>query len=266
MRRLFVLFLLLTACAQTSPTASTSDDDQSRREALEQMRREACTGAGGTWRETSYGGSCELGEEEEAVYEEPTPADEVAVEETDTGAEPRRFSGTGKKLTKKFSIEGGFVTFQMSHQGSSNFAVTLLTAAGEYTELLANVIGDYQGKRAFGVGLDDYRMQVEADGPWKIEVQQPLHTSGDLLPTTFSGKADGVAGPFEATSGLVELKMTHKGSANFAVVVYSAFGDYIDLAANEIGNFQGSYGVSVEPGVYVLDVQADGNWKIALSE
>lgn len=266
MRRLLVLFLLLMACAQTSPTASTSDDDQRRRDALERMKREACIEAGGTWTERSYGGSCDTGDEEEPVYEEPSGPDEVVVEETQTGGETQGFSGSGKKLTKKFSIEGGLVTFRMSHQGSSNFAVTLLTAGGEYVELLANVIGDYKGKRAFGLDLDDYRMQVEADGSWKIEVQQPLHASGELLPTTFSGKADGVSGPFEATSGLVELKMTHSGSANFAVVVYSAFGDYIDLAANEIGNFKGSYGVSVDPGVYVLDVQADGNWKIGLSE
>jgi hypothetical protein len=265
-RRLLVLSVLLTACAQTSPTASTSDDDQRRQEALEQMRREACTGAGGTWTETSYGGSCDLGEEDEPVYEEPSGTDEVATEETDTGAQPRKFSGTGKKLTKKFSIEGGLVTFKMSHQGSSNFAVTLLTAGGEYTELLANVIGNYKGERAFALPLDDYRMQVEADGSWGIDVRQPLHASGEFLPATFSGKGDGVAGPFEATTGLVELRMSHKGASNFAVVVYSSFGDYVDLAANEIGNFQGSYGVSVDPGVYVLDVQADGNWKIALSE
>jgi hypothetical protein len=265
-RRFLVLFLLLTACAQTSPRTSTPANDQRRREALERMRREACIQARGTWKETSYGASCDVGGEEEPVYEEPSGTDDVAVDETATSAEPSKFSGIGKKLTKKFSIEGGLVTFQMSHQGSSNFAVTLLTAGGEYAELLANVIGDYMGERAFELGLDDYRMQVEADGSWKIDVQQPLHGSGELLPTTFSGQADGVAGPFEAMSGLVELKMNHKGSANFAVVVYSSFGEYIDLAANEIGNFKGSYGVSVEPGVYVMDVQADGKWKIALSE
>jgi hypothetical protein len=81
---------------------------------------------------------------------------------------------TGKTATDLFHLGQGLKRFDMTHQGSRNFTVWLLDKNGGQVNggLLANEIGSYEGSRAIQVPKDDiYLLQVEADGPWSVEVE-----------------------------------------------------------------------------------------------
>lgn len=63
----------------------------------------------------------------------------------------------------------------MTHQGSGNFSVTLLNKDGArgagMDSLLANEIGAFDESKAVRIPKDDiYLLQVDADGPWTIQV------------------------------------------------------------------------------------------------
>jgi hypothetical protein len=63
----------------------------------------------------------------------------------------------------------------------------------------------------------------------------------------------------------VRFQMHHDGSSNFIIWLLDADGNRKDLLVNEIGTFDGSKGVSLAPGVYVMQIDADGNWTVGVS-
>ncbi len=67
------------------------------------------------------------------------------------GAVPQKLQGTGQKASPPVSLDAGLTTFKMTHNGSSNFAVTILDKDAKTIDLLANVIGHYNGNTAIRV-------------------------------------------------------------------------------------------------------------------
>lgn len=61
----------------------------------------------------------------------------------------------------------------MKHNGKRNFAVVLLNADGSPADLLANVIGPFDGSKATGLTrAGAYLFNIEADGDWTLDVKQ----------------------------------------------------------------------------------------------
>lgn len=190
------------------------------------------------------------------------------------------YSGTGDKVTDKFTLQAGVTIFYMKHSGSSNFAVKLYNDTGEYVELLANEIGIYDGATMIGVKSDNivgaqpgkHYLDIDADGAWNITIGQPRVASGSALPQTMSGSGPSVSIPLQLAAGTVIFNMTHDGSSNFAVILWSDDGEYEDLIANEIGAYSGETSVTVgtgllqvSPGIAWLNIAADGNWTIKVT-
>ena len=61
-------------------------------------------------------------------------------------------------------------TFSMDYTGESNFAVILLDSQGNYTALLANEIGSYNGTTSEQLTTGKYFLDVDASGPWSIDI------------------------------------------------------------------------------------------------
>lgn len=76
------------------------------------------------------------------------------------------FSGTGDCVTGLTSHGGG--TWEISHNGDSNFAVIEYGLNEGYMDLLVNEIGDYNGTVKVESG-DDIFFKVSADGAWSIK-------------------------------------------------------------------------------------------------
>lgn len=180
--------------------------------------------------------------------------------------DPLYFEGSGDTATELFTTERQLLKVDLRHDGSSNFIVWLKNSAGEDEELFANEIGAYDAARYFSVSPGDYLLDIEADGQWNITLRQPRPQDPNPAPVVFSGVRDNATAFFETGQRLLEVEMSHAGDSNFIAVLYDADGNRIDNFANVIGEYQGSRYFNPDPGVYVLDIVADGAWTIDISE
>lgn len=90
---------------------------------------------------------------------------------------PVTLVGKGADVPAPFTLPSGSVKVTMTHDGSSNFAVTLYDAKGGYVDLLANEIGSYSGSKSvsvdgslLGTSSGIHYLEVEADGDWTIQI------------------------------------------------------------------------------------------------
>jgi len=99
-------------------------------------------------------------------------------------------SGTGDQVIElPADVTAGMV--HATHNGTGHFAITGLDENNEFSDLLVNTVGAYDGVTAFGVHSilpTGERLQVSADGDWTIEVQ-PLNSASEL---PGSGTGNGV--------------------------------------------------------------------------
>jgi hypothetical protein len=180
---------------------------------------------------------------------------------------PISLSGSGKEATEFFNLEKGLVKFTLTHNGDRNFAVWLMDSDGNREDLLVNEIGSFSGSHAIGIKkAEKYLLDITADGRWTVKIEQPRYTSAQGIPITFTGEGQKASDPCYLEKGLVRFKMTHDGDRNFAIWLLDSKGNREDLLVNEIGEFDGSKALGISSsGAYVLDITADGNWKIEMS-
>ncbi|ANF30696.1 hypothetical protein A0130_02515 [Leifsonia xyli] len=187
-----------------------------------------------------------------------TPPDPNAAYDKTFGTfAPVNQTGTGDSvIALPAGVKAGVVT--ASHQGSSNFVLTVLDASNQSTgDLLVNTIGNYAGVTAYGLnglGGTGVNLQVKADGAWNITIS-PISAAPELgLPGGATGdqvyKYNGAAGNWT---------FTNQGQSNFVVIQYG--GAMPNLAVNTIGAYSGK--VPMFAGPTVITVKSDGAWTVA---
>lgn len=108
----------------------------------------------------------------EILIEQPRPKNAKSL--------PITFKGKSYGVSSFFALNEGLTTFKMTHDGKSNFIITLLDNKGRLIDLLVNKIGAYSGKKVMGVKKDNfmgakpgiYILSVVADGNWSISIKQ----------------------------------------------------------------------------------------------
>jgi hypothetical protein len=206
---------------------------------------------------------------------EPTPTPEAAPKETSTPEAPQvttqSFEGFGEQASPPFELRKGLAIFTMTHSGSSGFFVNLLDEQGEeFLPLLTYQIGSFEGSTALGFDEDEagtYALDVTADGAWTVVVEQLEPTVAPSVPQTFTGVGPAASPFFHLEAGPTTFHMIHDGPSNFAIELWDSHGNYVDLLVNEIGPFDGSKVIQAPAaGVYILDIDADGNWGVAIEQ
>lgn len=175
------------------------------------------------------------------------------------------FEGSGADVSDEFELTGGMATIEFTHSGESNFIATMVAIEGEDwdDELLVNVIGSIEGRSVLAVSGGAYQLDVDADGDWSIDLEQPAVSEGDAEspPTEYSGEGPDYFGPV-ALDGVHEVTASHDGERNFILQAHGIDGDW-DLVVNEIGEFEGSSTLRSNELVY-FDVEADGSWSVSV--
>jgi hypothetical protein len=93
----------------------------------------------------------------------------------------------------------------------------------------------------------------------------PSSTVTPFTPIILSGKGQKATDLFYLPQGLVRFELTHDGESNFGVWLMDDQGHKKELLVNEIGTFVGSKAVRIDKsGQFLLDIGADGNWKITI--
>jgi hypothetical protein len=183
--------------------------------------------------------------------------------------DPVVFTGFGSNITPDFSVSDTLLFVEEQHDGTRSFAVWLKDAAsGENIELAANEIGAYNGALVIPVDSGTYYYEIEADGNWSVTTKLPGHWGQvpDSSAYNFADRGARISSKFHLVQGRANINMTHDGEHNFAVYIYDINLGTRDLLANEIGPYSGSGTIAARDGIYVLDVEADGNWQIQISQ
>lgn len=94
------------------------------------------------------------------------------LESSSPAPEITSFSGTGDTATELFSLPTGLKTFNLTHDGDSNFIVNLLSEDDFFAPSLANEIGEFDGSTAEYLEAVNYIINVQADGNWTINIDQ----------------------------------------------------------------------------------------------
>ena len=206
------------------------------------------------------------------------PENQTANSSTDAASEPQKsgemrrndngaisLSGKGRQATEKFRLEPGICLFDISHDGDSNLVIKLLDINGRVIDTVFNQVGAFNGERAINISTGgECLLDVEADGNWKANIRQPRSMeSRQMVPCTFEGNGFKTSPSIQLERGLAEFKMKHDGQQRFKVVLLDQNGRPVEYLANTIGAYDGSKPISIqEPGIYFLNVTADGNWTV----
>ncbi|WP_396667365.1 TM2 domain-containing protein [Microbacterium sp. R86528] len=200
---------------------------------------------------------------EEGVEEPAEPAEPEATgpadwaNETFGAFDTLNKSGAGDSLISlPAGSTGGIVI--ATHDGSSNFAISVLDANNDSTgELLVNTIGSYSGTTAWGISAlgEGTKLQITADGAWTLSIEQ-MGNAPEVQP---AGTGDAV---FLYDGAAASLTATHDGTSNFAIIEENGDIFNLGLLVNEIGTYSGTVPLSAGPSV--IEISADGNWTLAI--
>jgi hypothetical protein len=183
---------------------------------------------------------------------EPEPAPEPAPEpepEPEPTQQAQEFSGRGDKILQ---FDSGPFVATITHRGNSNFAVWAINDQLDNVGLLVNQIGSYSGD-VLGSSDAYGGLRIEADGRWTVSVV-PVSQAPTRLGNV-QGKGDAVF--FWTAPNRTVARITHEGSSNFAVWLFTSSGR--DLLVNEIGPYSGEQ--IIEDGLF--EITADGAWTIS---
>jgi hypothetical protein len=166
-------------------------------------------------------------------------------------------AGRGDKIVK-FGAQDTPTYARITAKSGGNFAVISYTDT-EYGDLLVNTIGSYGGTVYIAAGVN--RLKVSAGSSWTIEVRPVAAAKYWDGMSAFTGKGDYVLNLTGSSFGISTIK--NVGKSNFAVVVYSQEGDYLDLLVNEIGSYNGEVMLPAsDPMVFAIHADG-GSWSLS---
>lgn len=174
-----------------------------------------------------------------------------------------RLSGKGRQASEKFQLEPGLSTFEISHDGDSNFVVRLLDENGKEVDTLFNHIGPLRAKRGFEIRrAGQHLLDIVSNGNWSVDIDQPRPTQA-AAPTVLRGTGNDMSDFVRLEKGLNVFKIKHKGSDRFKVILLDQDGREIESLVNTLGSFDGSKPVTIDKsGIYALNISGDGEWTI----
>lgn len=215
------------------------------------------------WQGGGSGGSAAstVGSPSPAVAELEAPAEPTG------SLPPIKLSGTGQRVTERFTVTDGLAVIRSACDDCrEDFIVELLDDESQVLDVVVDRVGSYSGSRAVGMTKGEYRLQIDADAAWTVDITQPRNEPAADLPVAYAGDEDRVEGPFTAVRA-AEVAGAHSGGGTFVVTLLNARGLVQDLVFNEAGGFDGSTVAQMaDEGPYYVNVTAEGDWSLRISE
>lgn len=186
--------------------------------------------------------------------------------------QPQRFQGSGQRVITGVRLKAGLVLVKSSYMGQGNFIAELKDRNAQYVGLLVNDIGTSISSTALAIPSDGtYTINVSfAQGPWTFELIQPSAAefgNSVLLPRIFTGRGNQYTTFFVGREGALTVKGRQSGKSNFIAMIRDSRGEYVGLAVNVIGTADSSQVLRLPAnGLYLLVIQADGEWTLDLSQ
>lgn len=186
----------------------------------------------------------------------PTPTPE---EEPD----PIVHDGAGSTVTDEFELAGGFTVLYFDHEGEDEFSIDLVGPDDGNPSVFSG-IGSVDAVWADGLAGGDWTMEVEADGPWQVVIQQPRIAEGGGHDPDVVLEGD-AAGAYKALDlpGEIEVTGEHLGTGDFVARSLDRNGETHDdtVIFEESGPFQGETTIDFDGTSWIV-VQANGSWQL----
>ncbi len=175
-----------------------------------------------------------------------------------------KLSGSGDQASAKFHLQAGISTWEIAHDGRSNFQVALLSKDGKSADTTVNEIGRYKGTIAVRVAkAGDYLLNVNADGKWSVAINQLRPAEAPATPLEAAGKGTSLTRFVTLPKGLCVFKATHRGDGVFRVKILDREGRVVEQAVGVIGGYDGSKAIKIEEeGIYLVSIYANGEWTL----
>lgn len=174
------------------------------------------------------------------------------------------FEGDGTGETPAFDVDAGLLFASFTHDRTDPFAIDIEPIDGQVpNDVLARTAGHRSGESVLAIERGEYRLAVDAEGSWLVEVYQPAIHSDDLqeLPLERIGAGSGLVGPFwTAEDG--SIRAVHDGDGDFIVDMYSANGAREQIV-NTTGTFESTRSFVADASAW-LNVEASGEWTITV--
>jgi hypothetical protein len=196
------------------------------------------------------------------TYERERDEEEVSSERPDDtifeAGQSHEFDGSGSETTSTFDLDEGVAIVSFSTDGDDEFTIEL---EGDDGGALTTTAGAVAGESIRVVEGGTYRLDIDADGDWVIDLSQPEIHGDDLteLPIERSGTGSSIVGPLWAPED-VSLSLTHDGDGEFIVDGYSAGGSSESIV-NQTGEFDSPRSFAAN-GVVWINIEADGDWTL----
>lgn len=175
---------------------------------------------------------------------------------TTIGYEPFTVSGTGNETIEFRAPDDLATVLHITHSGETAFGIITLDGEAEPIETLVDTVGEYDGSRAINLLLGDVISSIEvvADGDWSITATYLGDLERDL--DVAEGHGDAVL-VMDLTSPAMTI--AHDGASRFSVFMWT----FQDQGYLVEGNGPVDETVSVPLGGVVVEVEADGNWRLS---
>ncbi|ELY66325.1 polysaccharide deacetylase family protein [Natrinema versiforme] len=171
------------------------------------------------------------------------------------------FEGSGSGNTSTFDLDEGVLVANVSYDGGE-IAVNVTKPDGiGRNENLLITSGNATVESIMAVDDDTYRLEVDADGAWSIDLSQPAVDADELedLPLEATGTGSAFVGPLWNQGG-IRVVATHDGDGAFIVDGYDADGSR-EILVHRTGEFNNSRSYKAGGPVW-LNVEANGDWTL----
>ena len=206
---------------------------------------------------------------------QPSPSDPGQTQGSGSGelAPGQERSGDGPALVSLNLPPNANHMITVSFEGDGLFQAQLIDSDGDIVQMLASEYGDftrtpYTATRLvelaiFGIGEAAAVEISEAEGEWSLMLQDIQEAP--LWPDVTSGTGASVlrVDP-DAVDDQLTLEGTYDGESNFIVWSHTPEEFGSTLLFNEIGDYSGESQRPMEPGTFVMEIQArwDGEWTL----
>ena len=175
------------------------------------------------------------------------------------------FEGTGAKVIEiPDFVQKGSILHIVGNEAGRHFSVTGKDANGKMTDLFVNTIDPYDGVVIFD--LLDYQhtkyLEVEATGPWKIEIKDISSVPRVDCDGNISGTGDMVF--LVLCDGTISKAhiVGNKAERHFSVQILALGNKKLDLLVNTINAYDGEKLLVGYKSPLIFMVNASDDWEI----
>ena len=190
--------------------------------------------------------------------------------------------GDGPEVLGPFAMGAGVLIAFVRYEGESPFSMTFLGGEKGIVKSIESSPGPYQGERVHSVfegnneGLlpGDYKVEIEANGPWRLRMFQERAVRGQSPKISLSGSGDGGGSWLRLDEGHYTMTTSHTGSSGFTVELFDSQGlppyRIVQAAGEHEGTQQftvggGAPGENPQAGFYAMGVSSEGDWEITIT-